>query len=99
MGKFLRTILIGVGIGLLISPMPGKELRRVLSERFQSMRDSFSGNEPGDRRKQVASRHMTEAESNLKDIAEEALNTPGNSGLFNEPFQPAYPEYVKPEQD
>jgi len=42
---------------------------------------------------------MTEAESNLKDIAEEALNTPGNSGLFNEPFQPAYPEYVKPEQD
>ena len=93
MGKFLRTILVGVGIGLLIAPMPGKELRRVISERFQGMQDSL------DRRQQVASGHMSEAESNLKDIGEAALNTPGKSGLFSGPFQPAYPEYVKPEED
>jgi len=99
MGKFLRTILIGVGLGLLIAPMPGKELRRVLGERFQRMQGSSSGNEPADRYKQVAAGHMSAAESNLKDIGEAALNTPGKSGLFGESFQPAYPEYVKPEQD
>lgn len=93
MGKFLRTILVGVGIGLLIAPMPGKELRRVISERFQGMQDSL------DRRQQAASGHMTAAESNLKDIGEAALNTPGKSGMVGGPFQPAYPEYVKPEQD
>jgi len=99
MGKFLRTILIGVGLGLLIAPMPGKELRRILSERFQRMQGSSSGNEPADRYQQVVAGQMTEAESNLKDIAETALNTPGKGGLFSKPFQPAYPEYVKPEQD
>ena len=39
MGRFLRNVLIGIGIGLLIAPMPGEELRRLLSERFQGLTD------------------------------------------------------------
>lgn len=92
MGKFLRTILVGVGIGLLIAPMSGKELRRVISERLQNMQDSL------DRGQQAASGPMTPTESNLKDIGEAAENTPGKRGMVRQPYQPAYPEYVNPDQ-
>jgi gas vesicle protein len=92
MGKFLRTILVGVGIGLLIAPMSGKELRRVISERLQNMQDSL------DRRQQSASGDMTPTESNLKEIGEASENTSRKSGMVRQPYQPAYPEYVKPDQ-
>lgn len=93
MGKFLRTILVGVGIGLLIAPMSGKELRRVISERLQGMQDAL------DRSQQAAPGHMTPTESNLKDIGEASENTPDKRGMVRQPYQPAYPEYVKPDQD
>lgn len=92
MGKFLRTILVGIGIGLLIAPMPGKELRRVISERFQNMQDSL------DRRQQSASDQMTPTESNLKEIGEAAENTPSKEGMVRQSYQPAYPEYVNPNE-
>jgi hypothetical protein len=44
MGKFLRNILIGVGIGLLFAPMPGQDMRRIVSERVRGFIGSLPSN-------------------------------------------------------
>ena len=44
MGRFIRTLLLGVGIGLLIAPKRGEEMRQLLTDRFQQLGNSFAGN-------------------------------------------------------
>ncbi len=44
MGKFFRNILIGIGIGLLIAPMPGQDMRRMVSERVRGLIGSLPSN-------------------------------------------------------
>lgn len=42
-GKFMNGILVGVGVGLLVAPKKGEELRRMLSERFLNQPKSLEG--------------------------------------------------------
>jgi gas vesicle protein len=41
MGRFVNGVLIGVGVGLLIAPMRGKEMQRLLRERYQQLRSNL----------------------------------------------------------
>ena len=41
MGRFFRGFLIGVGIGLLVAPLRGEDMRRLLSERYVELRDTL----------------------------------------------------------
>lgn len=97
MSRFLRSVLIGIGIGLLIAPMPGEELRRLLSERFQGLLSSLSENEQLKRYSQQFTGKPSQAESDLKRVAEEAFENTQGDTLVKEPFKPAYPEFVNPE--
>jgi gas vesicle protein len=89
MGKFLRTVLIGVGIGLLIAPQRGEETRQALMDRFQQLLASFSGN--------TQSASTSKTASGLRNLAEEAEKHPH---VYTPPsttnYTPAYPEYVNP---
>lgn len=38
-----RSLLIGVGVGILLAPRAGSETRRMLSEKFNSALDTASG--------------------------------------------------------
>jgi hypothetical protein len=96
MGKFLRTILIGVGIGLLIAPMPGQEMRRRLSERFQALLGSLPQNEQLNQYTQRVFGRTTPTEGQLKDVADTAMGSRQPDSLVTQPFKPAYPEYVSP---
>ncbi|EFH81456.1 hypothetical protein Krac_2180 [Ktedonobacter racemifer DSM 44963] len=42
-GKFMNGILVGVGVGLLVAPRKGEEMRRMLSERFLNQPKSLEG--------------------------------------------------------
>lgn len=42
-GAFTVGVLLGVGIGLMLAPKPGNELRSDLRNRFQSGQDSLTG--------------------------------------------------------
>jgi hypothetical protein len=94
----LRNILIGIGIGLLIAPMPGAEMRRRLGDFFQNL----VGSPTGPYNQRITDR-SSQAARDLKNIAvgtEErparpaaSVNTPAS-----EPFKSAYPEYVNPEK-
>jgi len=35
MNSFVKGMLLGVGIGLIVAPMKGEEMRRLLRERFE----------------------------------------------------------------
>lgn len=89
MGKFLRSVLIGVGIGLLIAPKRGEETRQAVTDRFQRLLASFSGN--------TQSVSSSETVSGLRNLAEEAEKHPH---MYTPPsttgYTPAYPEYVNP---
>ena len=89
MGKFLRSVLIGVGIGLLIAPKRGEETRQAVTDRFQRLLASFSGN--------TQSASSSETVSGLRNLAEQAEKHPH---VYTPPsttdYTPAYPEYVNP---
>ena len=98
MGKFLRTLLIGVGIGLLIAPKRGEETRRLLTERFQQARNSLSGNTAQSRfgSSSTSGSQSREAQQ-LKKVAEVAEQ---KSAMYTPPtttYEPAFPEYVNPD--
>src|SRR5258708_1934555 len=76
MGRFLRNVLIGIGIGLLIAPMPGEELRRLLSERFQGVLRSLSEDEQLKRYTQ----QFTGKPSNSAEMAGGLLQKLGRNG-------------------
>ena len=78
MGAFSRGILIGVGVGLLLAPMKGEELRRLLNERFAELRASL----PTDANQyvqQVAER-VSQTGGNLRGYAQEAVSTVKGTG-------------------
>ena len=41
MSRFLNGVLVGVGIGLLIAPMKGEEMRRLVRERYGALRSAL----------------------------------------------------------
>lgn len=99
MGKFIRTLLLGVGIGLLIAPKRGEEMRQLLMERFQQMGGSLSGNtQQGQPSSQSTASNTSAEASKLRHVAEAAEE---HSMMYTPPtanYEPAYPDYVNPEQ-
>ncbi|WP_224367180.1 hypothetical protein [Hyalangium versicolor] len=43
LGAFTVGVLLGVGVGLMLAPKPGNELRSDLRNRFQSGQDALTG--------------------------------------------------------
>ena len=98
MSKF-QTLLIGVGIGLLIAPMPGSALRQQLRSRFQEFFNSAKENIET-ATYEIGQNTPSPTESAFKQTAEEAMNATTEGTLAAEspePFTPSYPEYVNPE--
>jgi gas vesicle protein len=100
MNRFLRTILIGVGIGLLIAPMPGRDLRQVVRSRLQRFFDAVRQNKQMEMYS-TGQDHPSATKSALKQTGEGAMNTDSGSTLAAETpgsYTPAYPEYVNQER-
>lgn len=78
MKAFTRGVIVGVGVGLLIAPMKGEDLRRLLSERFTELRNSL----PADANQYV--QRVTERVSvtgeNLRDYAQQAVSKVKDTG-------------------
>ncbi len=70
MDRFLNGALAGMGLGLLIAPMKGEEMRRLLRERYEHLRSTLP--EPGQLQQggqQVAAR-LSQATSTVKGAAQ-----------------------------
>lgn len=79
MANFIRNVLIGVGIGLLVAPMRGEELRRMLGERFQQAQNSLPENSQLKQYTQQVSDRVTQGAQGLKTYAQQAAGEVKNS--------------------
>ena len=75
MNNFLKGLLIGVGVGLLVAPMRGEEMRNLISERAGELRGYLPENEQLDQYKQQVTDRVSQTASNLKDYAQQAATT------------------------
>jgi gas vesicle protein len=74
MGRFFRGLLIGAGIGLLVAPMRGEEMRRLLSERYAEMRNALPNNEQLKQASQQFTSGVSQTANQLKDYSQQAAS-------------------------
>src|SRR5438045_2107752 len=80
MNSFIRGVLFGVGIGLLVAPMRGEEMRRLVAERFEELRGYLPENEQLNQYVQQVSDRVSQASGNLSDIAQQAASRVRDTG-------------------
>lgn len=80
MGRFINGLLLGAGIGLLIAPMRGEEMRRMLGERFQELQGYLPENGQLNQYAQQVSGQVSQASSNLKGYAQQAASKMKDTG-------------------
>ena len=74
MGRFFRGLLIGAGIGLLVAPMKGEDLRRLISERYVELRDALPDNEQLRQAGQQFASGVSQTANQLKDYSQQAAS-------------------------
>lgn len=80
MNNFVKGVLVGVGIGLIVAPMRGDEMRQMLSERFQTFRGYLPENEQMNQYMQQVSDRVSQASSDLKGYAQQAADKVKDTG-------------------
>ena len=82
MKGFVRGVLVGVGVGLLVAPMTGEEMRRQWGERIATLRSYL----PEDAQAQLnqytqqVSERVAQTGSNLKGYAQQAASKVKETG-------------------
>lgn len=79
MANFVRNVLIGVGIGLLVAPMRGEELRRMIADRFQQAQNSLPENSQLKQYTQQVTDRVTQGAQGLRTYAQQAADEVKNS--------------------
>src|SRR6266576_965834 len=112
MGRFINGVLVGAAIALLVAPMPGEDLRRLIRERWEEMSRSRAGGvQPGETGPRVTSNTQETAENftdAMRQAAREGEQTSSSvissatrrtqlDEAAEAPFPSAYPEFVDPE--
>jgi gas vesicle protein len=75
MNNFLKGLLVGIGVGLLIAPMKGEEMRRLIGERANELRGFLPENEQLTLYRQQVSDRLSQTAGTLKDYAQQAATT------------------------
>jgi len=114
MGRFINGVLVGAAVALLVAPMPGEDLRRLIRERWEEMSASRAGDaQPGETGRKVTSNTQQTAENFTDAMRQAARQGEQTSGgvmstatrrtqldeTAGAPFPSAYPDFVDPEKD
>lgn len=75
MNRFTKGMLLGVGIGLLVAPMRGEELRNKIGERLQQCKGCLPEKSQLDTYKQQISERISQTTDSLKGYAQQAAST------------------------
>jgi gas vesicle protein len=75
MNRFVKGMLLGVGIGLLVAPMRGEEMRQRLSERLNEFRGYLPEGDQIDQYRQQISERVSQTTDSLKGYAQQAAST------------------------
>ena len=80
MKRFVRGMIVGIGIGLLVAPMRGEEMRNLLRQRFEELRSSLPENEQLNQYVQQVSDRVAQTSGVLKDYAQQAVSKVKDTG-------------------
>jgi len=80
MGRFMNGILVGIGIGLLVAPMKGEEMRRLVSQRYGELRSNLPDNEQLKQVGQQVASGVSQTASKVKDYAQQATSQVKTAG-------------------
>lgn len=82
MKGFFKGILVGVGVGLLVAPMTGEEMRQMLGERIQTLRSYLpeDANAQLNQYTQQVSSRVSQTGNNLKGYAQQAASKVKETG-------------------
>ncbi len=80
MGKFINGLLVGVGVGLLATPVKGEELRHLVSERIARLRASHPQSGQLAQSAQQVSEKVSQAAGVLQDNAQQAATQVKSAG-------------------
>src|ERR1700724_671162 len=104
-------MLVGVGVGLLIAPMRGQDMRNVLRQPFEELRGYLPENDQLNQYVQQVSSSVSQTTSDVKQTGQDVAQTTkqtaqsakqsAQSGSSTRstgtaPAPTAYPEYVNP---
>ncbi len=78
MSGFLKGVVVGIGIGLLVAPMPGEEMRSLLRKRYEEIRGALPVQL--DQSAQQVSGRVSQTASNLKGYAQQAATKTRETG-------------------
>jgi gas vesicle protein len=73
-------MLIGVGVGLLVAPMRGEEMQRLLRQRYQQLRANLPEKEQVIQAGQQVAANLSQTASTLKDAAQQAASKVQETG-------------------
>ncbi len=80
MKSFTKGILVGIGVGLLVAPMRGQEMRRVLAERITEWRNSLPEDSPINRYANQVSQQVAATKENWRVYARQAVSKAKDTG-------------------
>jgi gas vesicle protein len=72
MGRFMNGMLIGIGVGLLIAPVDGQEMRRLVQQRYQQLRSNLPEKEQVMETGRQVATNLSQTASTVKDVAQQA---------------------------
>lgn len=82
MKSFVKGILVGIGIGLLIAPMKGEELRREISERIMEWRRSLPEDSRINHYTNQVSDQVAYTKEHWRDYAQQAVSVARDKGTM-----------------
>ncbi len=82
MNGFFKGVLVGVGVGMLVAPMTGEEMRRQLGERIATLRGYLpeDANTQLNQYTQQVSQRVAQTGNNLKGYAQQAASKVKETG-------------------
>ena len=73
MGRFLNGVMVGIGIGLLIAPMRGEEMQRLVRQRYEQLRSNLPEKEQLKQASQQVAAGLSQTASVAKDVAQQSM--------------------------
>lgn len=80
MNGFFKGLLVGVGVGLLVAPMRGEEMRQQLSDRIDSLRNNLPEGSQMNQYYQQVSDRVGQTAGTLKDYTAQAASKVRSTG-------------------
>lgn len=80
MGRFFNGVLVGIGVGILIAPVEGQEMRRLVRQRYEQLRSNLPEKEQVMQTSKQVAANLSQTASMVKDVAQQTATRVQETG-------------------